>query len=167
MVSTNDELKKTWYLEMLNPSELKSVNLPIDAQILKQEIPSPDLNSFFYSEVGRLWNWCDRNTWNKQDWNKWVNREELKTWVLNVRSTPAGYFELNQQGNDVEIAHFGLLPIFIGKGLGGGLLSFAIEKAWDLKIKRIWVHTCNHDHPNALNNYKARGFKVFREILQK
>jgi hypothetical protein len=24
------------------------------------------------------------------------------------------------------------------------------------------VHTCNHDHPNALNNYQKSGFRVFK-----
>ena len=62
-----------------------------------------------------------------------------------------------------EIAYFGLLPKFIGKGLGGGFLSYAVEKAWEFKKKRIWVHTCNYDHPNALKNYKARGFEIYKE----
>ena len=83
--------------------------------------------------------------------------------MLLFKGTPAGYFELNTKNKDVEIAHFGLLPIFIGKGLGGGFLSVAIEKAWELKIKRIWVHTSSFDHPNALKNYLHRGFKIYDE----
>jgi hypothetical protein len=27
---------------------------------------------------------------------------------------------------------------------------------------RLWVHTCNRDHPQALANYKARGMVVYR-----
>ena len=30
------------------------------------------------------------------------------------------------------------------------------------KVKRIWVHTCSLDHKHALQNYKARGMKVFK-----
>ena len=74
----------------------------------------------------------------------------LHTWILLFHGTPAGYFELNKHKKEVEIAYFGLLPQFIGKRLGGGFLSTAIIKSWDLKINRIWVHTCNYDHPNAL-----------------
>ena len=57
-----------------------------------------------------------------------------------------------QKDRSVEIAFFGLLPQFIGKGLGGYLLSEAIRKAWDLDASRVWVHTCTLDHPRALGN---------------
>ena len=105
----------------------------------------------------RIWRWSIK------DWKDWVNRDELNTWILLFKNTPAGYFELNTLANEVEIAYFGLLPNFIGKGLGGGFLSVAIEKAWEQNKKRVWVHTCNLDHPNALKNYLARGLKIFDE----
>ena len=28
--------------------------------------------------------------------------------------------------------------------------------------QRVWVHTCSLDHPHALANYQARGFRIFR-----
>jgi GNAT superfamily N-acetyltransferase len=76
--------------------------------------------------------------------------------------TPAGYFELERQAKGtVEIAYFGLLPGFIGKGLGAYLLTFATRSAWDMGAARVWVHTCDLDHPRALANYQARGFRIF------
>ena len=85
--------------------------------------------------------------------------------MLLYKGTPAGYFELNTQDKDVELAYFGLLPPFVGKGLGGGLLSTAIENAWGTETNRVWVHTSSLDHPNALKNYQARGFQIYRETL--
>ena len=35
------------------------------------------------------------------------------------------------------------------------LLTFAAPK-------RVWVHTCNLDHPKALANYQARGMVVYK-----
>ena len=44
-----------------------------------------------------------------------------------VDGVPAGYFELDDQDGDIELAYFGLLPGFIGLGLGGvGLIFMAI-----------------------------------------
>ena len=43
------------------------------------------------------------------------------------------------------------------------LLEDAIANAWRLGGRRVWLHTCSLDHPQALNNYLARGFKVFHE----
>jgi GNAT superfamily N-acetyltransferase len=55
-----------------------------------------------------------------------------------------------------------LLPEFIGRGLGGALLTSAIDEAWRLSPKRVWVHTCTLDHPQALANYQARGMVVYK-----
>lgn len=152
-----------WYLEMLHPEELSPKALLPETQLVKLEIPLPPLNRFFYQEVGKLWQWKDRLIWTEEEWQNWVERETLQTWMLILRGTPAGYFELDTQDGDVEIAYFGLLPEFLGKGLGGGFLSAAIEKAWEMGVKRVWVHTCSLDHPHALNNYQARGFQIYRE----
>lgn len=74
----------------------------------------------------------------------------------------AGYFELSEQDHEVEIAYFGLAPSFVGKGLGGALLTQALEEAWRNKPNRVWVHTCTHDHPFALKNYENRGMVVYK-----
>ena len=39
---------------------------------------------------------------------------------------------------------------------------------FELKVKRVWVHTCSLDHPNAISNYKSRGMQIFKsEILER
>ena len=156
---------RIWHLEMLHPDELRKKTLPPEAQLVMLEIPLPALSRFFYHEVGKLWQWTNRLSWTEEQWQSWVEREELQTWMLLFNGTPAGYFELEAQTEAVELAYFGLLPQFVGQGLGGGLLSSAIEKAWDMETKRVWVHTCSLDHPHALKNYRARGFRIYQETI--
>ena len=44
--------------------------------------------------------------------------------------TPAGYAELDRrEPPDVQLAYFGLMPEFIGKGLGGFFLDWAVRAA--------------------------------------
>ena len=76
----------------------------------------------------------------------------------------AGYFELNlhPEKNEVEIAYLGLLEEYQNKKLGSYLLSNAIKNSFLNKPKRVWVHTFSLDHKNALNNYIARGMKIFK-----
>ncbi len=75
----------------------------------------------------------------------------------------AGYFELrNCEDGSVEIAYFGLLPEFLGRGLGKHLLTCATEQAWADGANRVWLHTCTLDDPAALPNYLKRGFRPFR-----
>jgi GNAT superfamily N-acetyltransferase len=65
---------------------------------------------------------------------------------------------------DVEIEIFGLLPEFVGKGLGGFALTFAIQRAWEPapSVNTVWLHTSTLDHPHALPNYHRRGFGTFK-----
>lgn len=74
----------------------------------------------------------------------------------------AGYCELHPVGADVEIAYFGLLPAFHGRGLGGALLEHALRRGFELGA-RVWVHTCSLDGAHALANYRARGLVPYRE----
>jgi GNAT superfamily N-acetyltransferase len=155
----------TWSLEMTDPAELRAAPPPPpDVELRQAAIPSPELSRFLYSAVGGNWYWTDRLGWTLADWRARLGREDVGTWVLYRRGTPAGYFELDGgAGRDVEIAYFGLLPAFVGQGLGGWLLSEAIRTAWGLGATRVWVHTCTLDAPGALANYQARGMRVFRE----
>jgi GNAT superfamily N-acetyltransferase len=153
----------TTYLEIRARSELRTGRAPrLPCTVARVEEPTPALNRFLYVAVGQSWAWNDRLEWNAARWRDYAARPELETGVAYDRGTPAGYFELERQEDDVEIVYFGLLPEFIGFGLGGRLLATAIERAFDLGAARVWLHTCSLDHPQALGNYLARGMRVYR-----
>jgi GNAT superfamily N-acetyltransferase len=158
---------RTVHLEMRSREALLPVlAVPPEAILLRAAVPSPELNRFLYTAVGGDHFWIDRLRWSWADWMRWLDRPEHETWVLHWSGTPAGYFELERQGaHDVEVAYFGLLPRFAGKGLGGYLLTQAVDRAWSLapEVNRVWLHTCTLDHPAALANYLARGFSVIKE----
>ncbi len=123
----------------------------------------PEFFRFLYREVGRPWNWLDRLDWTDDVIRRYVARAGLEIWVLYSAGAPAGYFELNrEEAGDVEIVYFGLMPDRIGHGLGGPLLSAAIDTAWTGPTRRVWLHTCTLDHSSALPNYLKRGFKPTR-----
>jgi hypothetical protein len=154
----------TIYLEILSPQDFKPKNLNYnDVWVTQVAIPTPTLNHYFFVNVGRPWKWYSRLNWTFKDWKTWVEKEGVSTWVGYLKGTPFGYIELEQQGTDVELSSFGLLPQFIDQGLGGFFLSEAIRLAWELQPKRVWVHTCTLDHKYALNNYQARGFSIYKK----
>jgi len=155
----------TYHLEMIIPQDLRpKLVVNPGLSIEKAQVPSPEVNRYFYTAVGRDWHWEDRLSWSFLQWQEWVGRPELGTWIALISGNPAGYFELESQPQgDVEINSFGLLPDYTGQGLGGHLLTVAVKEAWEIGAKRVWLHTCSLDHPSALPNYLARGFKVFQE----
>ncbi len=153
-----------WHVEMLEPPEPKRESSGRSYDLRQAVIPLPELNRFLYVAVGAPWIWYMRLPWTWQQWQEYLSSPNVQTWIAWIEGTPIGYFELEKQENDsVEIAYFGLIPRFIGKGHGRALLQDAIDKAWEFGGKRVWLHTCSLDHPRALDNYLARGFRVFRE----
>jgi GNAT superfamily N-acetyltransferase len=155
----------TYYLEMTDPGQLRPSSAETGALAIRRiDPPRPELNRSLYAEVGGDWRWTDRLAWSDEEWSAYLGRPGLQTWVGYVADEPAGYFELERQDRgDVEIAYFGLLPRFIGRGLGGPLLTAATRRAWEMGASRVWLHTCTLDHPAALRNYRARGFRLYRE----
>ena len=153
----------TTELEMLSSGDCRPKTLARnDVRLKKVEIPTAVINHFFFVNVGRPWKWYSRLNWTLADWKALVEKETTSTWIGYIQGSPFGYIELDQQVENVEVAFFGLLPQYIGMGLGGYLLSESIRLAWELEPQRVWVHTCTHDHKYALNNYLSRGLSICR-----
>jgi GNAT superfamily N-acetyltransferase len=151
------------YLEMTAPPVSRPRRPPCPAvEIRRARRPSVAFYRFLYGTVGEPWTWFER---------RWLSDAELETLlcdprvevnVLWVEGTPAGYAELDHRTPpDVELAYFGLMPEFIGKGLGAYLLDWAIRHAWRDRPRRFWVHTCDLDHPRALDLYRKLGFGIY------
>ena len=89
--------------------------------------------------------------------------------MLKKNEDLVGFFELiiHFEQKEVEIAYFGILEEYQNKKLGSFLLSEAIIKSFNENINRVWLHTCSLDHKNALNNYLARGMKIFKTEIVK
>lgn len=154
-----------YYLEMTSPDDLRPAKTAEREVELRQITePNPELNLYFYATVGGNHHWIDRRIWTRQQWMKYLCQPQIETWVLYVGGTPAGYFELEaQSGGNVKIAYFGLVPKFIGRGLGSHLLTMATKRAWQKGACRVWIHTSTQDHLHALSNYLGRGFRVFKK----
>jgi GNAT superfamily N-acetyltransferase len=152
------------YLELTALEALRSVPSPDPrARVERVEGCPASFFRYLYGEVGRGCHWADRLGWTDDEWRARLASPAVSLFVMTLRGAPAGYFELEQHSDgSVEIAYFGLLPEFLGRGLGKFLLSQAAEAAWALGPNRVWLHTCTLDDPAALPNYLARGFRAFK-----
>jgi GNAT superfamily N-acetyltransferase len=153
------------YLEMEHPAMLrpKRTTLP-GVTVERIDPPSAERAAHFYCDIGNDYFWMDRASWSDDQWEEALARPGTELWVLKVDGDEAGFFLLTMPSPRTrEIEYFGLFEWHAGKGLGGHLLTCAIERAWEAGADRVLVNTCTLDHPGALPNYLARGFEVVRK----
>ena len=153
------------FLELKDLKNLKTNSINEKKYLVKKIKPDFQLNKFFYKQVGKKHRWIDRLSWSDGKWINYISNKNLETYIISESDELVGFFELlyNPELKETEISYFGLLEEYIGKGIGGYALSEAIRKSFEKNIRRVWLHTCTLDHPNALKNYIARGMTVFKK----
>jgi GNAT superfamily N-acetyltransferase len=124
--------------------------------------PTVSFYRYLYGTVGTTWTWTERRLLSDAELEVVIRHPKVEVDVLWQDGVPAGYAELDRRRPpDVELAYFGLIPDFIGAGLGRYLLDWAIQRAFRQQTRRFWVHTCDLDHPGALPLYEAAGFRIY------
>lgn len=166
MNETGKQLEVTrTYLQITDPDQFNPTFVDDERIRIEQVNNCPaSFHRYLYREVGRFYHWIDRLSWSDEEIRAYLAQDGLTLYVMYYGGAPAGYFELSKAADGAtEIAYFGLLPEYIGKGLGKHLLSVAIDQAWIDGATRVWLHTCTLDDAAALPNYLRRGFKPFKE----
>jgi GNAT superfamily N-acetyltransferase len=113
--------------------------------------------------VGEQWLWWERLALDDEALAAIVHDARVEIRRLWTGNALAGFSEIDRRDPaDVEIAFLGLVPAAIGRGLGRVLLQATLEAAWSKAPRRVWLHTCDHDHPKALAFYQDAGFRIVR-----
>lgn len=151
------------YLEMRAPPATPPLPPPRgDVQVVHAVRPTLHFYRYLYDTVGADYIWSNRRLMDQEELHRTLHDERVELNVLWVAGVPAGFAELDsRRPGVVELVYFGLMPEFIGQGLGRHLLDWAVRRAWALGCTRVRVNTCTLDHPRALPSYKAAGFEVY------
>ncbi|WP_025770869.1 GNAT family N-acetyltransferase [Thioalkalivibrio sp. HK1] len=161
----------TW-LEMLDPLKrippVRKSESRCDTEFMSLLAFNPPLSfyRYLYNTVGAKWHWYERRRLADEVLEAIIHDPLVEILVAYSGGVPAGYAELDcRRSKEVEIAYFGLIPEFIGKGIGPSLLDRAIRSAFAgndrrQKPERVWLHTCTLDHPAALSVYRRAGFSI-------
>ena len=115
--------------------------------------------------MGRPWYWTDRKKLSDDELSVIIQDDEVEIYVLYVGGAPAGFYELDaRRMPEVELAYFGIMPNYIGLGLGPYLLVQALDVMWQKEPDRVLVNTCTLDHPRALPMYQRMGFRPYDRV---
>ncbi|PDH20269.1 MAG: GNAT family N-acetyltransferase [Pelagibacterales bacterium MED-G40] len=160
---------KRYFLEIKDFSNPVDLNIPENYKIILDEKKDFKYNKFFYKQIGVDHFWRDRLAWSEREWFSYVQNDNLETHILKTGKEEnvdlVGFYEqeYHPKSNEVELINMGILKEFRGLKLGSMLLNHAIASASRKNPKRMWVHTCSLDHKHALQNYKSKGFEIFKE----
>jgi GNAT superfamily N-acetyltransferase len=151
------------YLEMLERPVGRRAPAPGEKlALMRAEGCTVSFYRYLYDTVGEPWLWFERRLLDDAALAQQIGKATVEIFVLYVRGVPAGYFELDAGAPcETKLCYFGLIPDFIGRGLGPYLLQAAIDQAWSRPIDRFWLHTSTFDHPKALGVYQRAGFAVY------
>jgi len=154
------------HLQMFAPPNQPNVPLPEPLLALRSEVPTAAFYRYLYGAVGSGWKWVDRRDWSDEELLAALRRPELELWVLYYAGTPAGYCELVREGDEVNVSYFGLMPEFLGQGLGRLWLGWTLHRAWHDDPRRVWLNTCDLDHPAALPLYQKLGLEPYQQMKE-
>lgn len=155
---------QVWYLKREIPDN-------IDSDLRFTTIPQSNINSEEYLQIyfdigGRDWQWTERILLSKEKLNKKLNETFRKIYYFYSKDNLLGYFELDLSKEEVEIVYFGLLPTAIGKGTGKAMMNSAFNIIKKHNRKKVMLHTCSADSPQAVHFYKKMGFEVYKTIYE-
>jgi GNAT superfamily N-acetyltransferase len=153
-----------YYLEVHAPGEVRASRpLPADVTLSKQQ--DPHLIRTVTLSIGQRHDWPSQR-WDDTRWADHLNRHDLHHWTMQRAGDILGLASLRFDCEEVELDTFGLVPRHVGRGLGGAFLAVVAGLAWREapESRRLWLHTSSADHPHALHNYLARGFRLYRTV---
>jgi GNAT superfamily N-acetyltransferase len=157
------------YLEMTAPPATPLRSAPragLEVRLARRSTVS--FYRYLYGTIGADWTWVVRRLLADGELRQILDDPAVEVNVLWVDGVPAGLAELDhREAPDVELAYFGLLPEFIGQGLGSWLLDWTIRHAWRARPRRLWVHTCDLDHPRAVGVYRKSGFRLYDQRIER
>lgn len=154
---------KTWFLTFVG--ELPEPFFRGGSITVKQlENPSAEKYLEIYKAVGSIWGWTGRLLKSTEELNEILQYENNEVWLFLVENEVAGFFELVRSEKETEIVYLGLKPEWIGKGLGQKLIQASVSIAGQ-NNRKVWLHTCERDHPTALQAYLKAGFKIEKELV--
>jgi GNAT superfamily N-acetyltransferase len=153
------------YLEMREPPRHPNIlSGRHKIALMRAESPTISFYRYLYNTIGEDWLWWERRALDDAALAAIIHDPDVDIFVLYYDGVPAGYIELDRRvAGDIEVAYFGLIPEFIGRGLGAYLLGWALDEAWQREPERVWLHTCNFDHPKAIAIYQRAGFTPYKQ----
>lgn len=156
------------FLEMLEAPAKPLAPARDDVELVRWHEPNLTAYRQLFRQVGEDWIWFGRLTRGDEELRQLLADPARENYLPMQGGTPIGTLEL-EFGNpeEPELSYFGLVPGAIGGGLGRWLMAQAVDIAWSRpETRRLWLHTCTGDSPQAMKFYTSCGFKPYKRSIE-
>jgi len=154
-------------LQMLERPEVRPEVARKGWELRRVARPDPAWYRDLFRRIGAEWLWFSRLVMPPAELEAILGSADNEVYALAIDGRDAGLLELDfREPGQCELAFFGLTREAQGLGAGRWLMNRAVERAWQRPIDRFWVHTCSHDHPEALGFYLRSGFRAYARRVE-
>jgi GNAT superfamily N-acetyltransferase len=158
------------YLQMLERPAGGAAHPPDGVSLEPVPARALDLAEYrsLYRRVGDPWLWVARRRMDDGELRAVFDHPRYELFYARAAGAPIGFAELDRrEAGSVEIRYFGLIDEWIGRGAGRWFLRAMLDLAWsDPAVTRVWLHTCELDHPGALGFYQRGGLVIYGEGVE-
>ena len=155
------------YLQMCQRPTARPEPSEVPWSLQKTELPNLQDYRALFRRIGQEWLWFSRLQLNDSELGEILNHPLYETYVFKARGDGRGLLELDFRiEGECEIGFFGLASEMIGQGAGRWMMNRALQIAWLRPIRRLWLHTCTFDHPDAVDFYIRSGFVPYRRQIE-
>ena len=113
----------------------------------------------------------DRSGWRAGQWHNQLAVPGLEFYAVYSDNEPAGCCEIlraprlmTASGGVARITSFGLLPEFVGEGLGSVLMTRMVEKAFATGARRLTMSAARELPPAMLRICRSQGFRILESV---
>ncbi|HVA28726.1 MAG TPA: GNAT family N-acetyltransferase [Candidatus Baltobacteraceae bacterium] len=134
-----------------------------------RRVEKPDLHWYrgLFHRVGDAFLWFSRLVMDDAALRAILDDPLVEVYAVDRDGAEEGMLELDfRVPGECEITYFALTEKLVGTGTGRWLMNRALGIAWARPLRRMWVHTCTLDHPNAVAFYVRSGFRPFKRQIE-
>ena len=155
------------YLEMFAPPEPWPERPRPDLAL--RHVLEPDIGWYRATirSIGEAWLWFSPLVIPEAELSVLLSNPLLEIHALQRGGETVGIVELDRRvPHEVEISFFGVAAREIGTGAARILMNRTLALAFDGGARRVWLHTCNFDHPAAVPFYLRSGFAPYKFAIE-
>lgn len=133
--------------------------------------PCPEMLSSdyqrLYAEIGEPLGWTERSDWTRPQLFEHLQQPGVHLYAARAGDTYLGFAEVVERGSgEAEISHFGVLPAFRRRGVGGAMLEHVVWHATEvLNLERVWLAATTDDTGRLLFDPTKHGLRQERALV--